>query len=34
MVDRIYVQAYEEASRATADAIDELAGRRLGRPWT
>ncbi len=31
MVDRIYVQAYEEAGRATADAIDDLAERRLGR---
>jgi integrase len=31
MVDRVYVQAYEEAGRATADAIDELAARRLGR---
>jgi integrase len=31
MVDRIYVRAYEEAGRETADAIDELATRRLGR---
>src|SRR6266545_5395733 len=31
MVDRIYVRAYEEAGRETADAIDELAARRLGR---
>jgi integrase len=31
MVDRIYIRAYEEAGRATADAIDELAARRLGR---
>jgi integrase len=31
MVDHIYVRAYEEGGRATADAIDELATRRLGR---
>jgi integrase len=31
MVDRVYVRAYEEAGRETADAIDELATRRLGR---
>ncbi len=31
MVDRVYVQTYEEAGRATADAIDDLAARRLGR---
>lgn len=31
MVDRIYIRAYEEAGRETADAIDELATRRLGR---
>jgi integrase len=31
MVDRVYVQAYDEAGRETADAIDELATRRLGR---
>jgi integrase len=33
MVDRVYVRAYEEAGRETADAIDELATRRLGRAW-
>jgi integrase len=31
MVDHIYVRAYEEGGRETADAIDELATRRLGR---
>jgi hypothetical protein len=31
MVDRIYVQVYDEAGRATADAIDELAAKRLDR---
>jgi hypothetical protein len=31
MVDCIYVRAYEEAGRETADAIDELAAGRLGR---
>jgi integrase len=31
MVDRIYVRAYAEAGRETADAIDELAMKRLGQ---
>ena len=31
MVDRIYVRAYEEAGRDMADAIDELAMKRLGQ---
>ena len=32
MVDRTYIRLYEGTARQTADAIDELAARRLG--WT
>jgi integrase len=31
MVDRVYVRAYAEAGREKAEAIDELATRRLCR---